>query len=318
LLYIFRRQWKDGDIARLRDNRLAARLHVGRQRHVMKAKTIEALRAEARELGLTGYSKLRKDELLKLIASRKRKITAKPAPKARANPKRTTKVRNKSRRSTTDIASSVPVMASRVPRTKPLAETQSDVEQQVESAKYAFAPPGTNVQEPAYAGYLDEDIDRLPMIHEPLLCLLPQKPGVMHGYWLLPPTTFAAAHSIRLRLSHHAGNLPTILEEQLVRSERGHWYFHVGEGIEPGAIYLQLGHYQPDGAFVSIIQRSIARIPSLYASTHTDRSWWVSDAEFRAMYRRAGGIQRDRNLGWAGSTSSPGGAPVLPGRRIDR
>ena len=192
----------------------------------------------------------------------------------------------------------------------------ADAEQQVESAKYAFAPPGT--PEPVYAADLGEDIDRLPAIREPLLCLLPQKPGVLHGYWVLPPALLDAEQSPRLRLATYTGDRLTVLGEQPVSTGRGHWYFHVEESVEPGALYLQLGRYRSDGEFVSIIERGIARIPSLYASTHTDRRWWVSDAQFRAMYRRAGGLERGARLGWAGSASSPGGALAWPGNISSR
>jgi hypothetical protein len=279
----------------------------------MQSKTIEALRALAKQLGLTGYSKLRKDELLKLIAAGKPMARAKPAARSRNAMSRTTTVQKKSRRAPKVIAGRSPAKPSPVPPTTALAQSSADVEQQVESAKYAFAPPGTNVQEPAYAADLGEDVERLPEIRESLLCLLPQKPGVLHGYWVLSPASLAAQQSIRLRLAHYAGDHLAILGEHSVPAERGHWYFHVGEDVELNAVYLQLGCYRPDGEFVSIIQRAVARIPSLYASTQTDRRWWVSDAQFRVMYRRAGGLEHGVQLGWAGSASSPGGQLRWPG-----
>jgi len=276
----------------------------------MKSKTIEALRALAKRLGLTGYSKLRKDELLKLIARQERKAVVKVAkPKSVT---RTTAVQKKPRQA--------PKKSTRGVRAKPLPAAPtaprtlaSDAEQQVESAKYAFAPPGTGVREPVYAADLGENIERLPEIRESLLCLLPQKPGVLHGYWVLPPAMLATQQSIRLRLARYAGDRLAILGEHPIPTERGHWYFQVAEDVELSAVYLQLGRYQPDGEFVSIIQRGIARIPSLYASTKTDRRWWVDDKQFRAMYRRTGGVERGTQLGWAGSASSPSGKLLWPG-----
>jgi hypothetical protein len=273
----------------------------------MKSKTIEALRVLAKQLGLTGYSKLRKDELLKLITAGNREARTNHAARSRNAVSRTTTVQKKSRRAPKIIADRAPAKPSPVPPTTALAQFSTDVEQQVESAKYAFAPPGTNLQEPAYAADLGEDIGHLPAIRESLLCLLPQKPGVLHGYWVLPPASLAAQQSIRLRLAHYAGDHLAILGEHPVPTERGHWYFHVGEDIELSAVYLQLGRYQANGEFVSIIQRSIARIPSLYASAQTDRRWWVSDSQFRAMYQRTGGVEHGALLGWGGSASSPGG-----------
>jgi len=277
----------------------------------MKTETIEALRALAKKLGLTGYSKLRKDALLKLIASQERKAGAKSATKSRKAAARTVTKQKKPRRTPAKTAGAAPAKPSPVATVTPALQTAAEAEQQVESAKYAFALPGA--QEPTYAADLGEDIDRLPVIREPVLCLLPQKPGVLHGYWVLPAALLDAERSVHLRLATYAGDRLAILGEHPVPSERGHWYFHVEEGVELGAVYLQLGRYRPDGEFVSIIERGVARIPNLYASTHTDRRWWVSDAQFRTMYRRAGGLERGRQLGWPGSASSPGGPLAWPG-----
>ena len=277
----------------------------------MKTETIEALRALAKKLGLTGYSKLRKDALLKLIANQERKAGAKSATKSRKAAARTVTKQKKPRRTPAKTAGAAPAKPSPVATVTPALQTAAEAEQQVESAKYAFALPGA--QEPTYAADLGEDIDRLPVIREPVLCLLPQKPGVLHGYWVLPAALLDAERSVHLRLATYAGDRLAILGEHPVPSERGHWYFHVEEGVELGAVYLQLGRYRPDGEFVSIIERGVARIPNLYASTHTDRRWWVSDAQFRTMYRRAGGLERGRQLGWPGSASSPGGPLAWPG-----
>jgi len=282
----------------------------------MKTETIETLRTQAKKLGLTGYSKLRKDELRKLIASQKRKVSAKSATKPRKKTSRTVVKQQKSRQTPGKSASAAPAKPSTVSVVTPQPQTAAEAEQQVESAKYAFALPGT--QEPAYDADLGEDIDRLPEIREPLLCLLPQKPGVLHGYWILPAASLNTQRSARLRLATYTGDKLTILEEHPLPSGRGHFYFNIEEGVELGKVYLQLGRYQPNGEFVSIIQRGIARIPSLYASMQTDRRWWVSDAQFREMYRRAGGLESGTKLGWAGSASSPGGALAWPGNTSSR
>jgi len=282
----------------------------------MKTETIDTLRAKAKKLGLTGYSKLRKDELFKLIASQPRKARAKSAAKSRKRASHRVALKKKSHRSPNQSAIATSTGTSSAPVAPPAPQTAVDTEQQVESAKYAFALPGA--QEPVYAADLGEDIDRLPEIRQPLLCLLPQKPGILHGYWALPVALLEAEPSARLRLTTYAGDNLTILGEHPVLTERGHWYFNVEEGIELGAVYLQLGRYRPDGGFVSIVQRSIARLPNQYASMHTDRRWWVSDAQFRDMYRRAGGLERGQRLGWAGSTSSPGGSIAWPGHTSSR
>jgi len=278
----------------------------------MKTETTEALRALAKKLGLTGYSRLRKDELIKLIARQKRKAGSKSsATRPRSAATRNVPAPIKPKRAPVTPAGATPARPSPVSNVTSTPQMVAEAEQQVESAKYAFALPGA--PEPTYAADLGEDIDRLPVLREPRLCLLPQKPGVLHGYWALPPASLSSGQSARLRLAAHDGDRLTILGEHPVPAERGHWYFHIGEDVELSAVYLQLGRYQPDGEFVSIIQRGIARIPSLYASTQTDRRWWVSDAQFRAMYRRAGGVEHGAQLGWGGSASSPGGPLRWPG-----
>jgi hypothetical protein len=273
----------------------------------MKARTTKELRALAKKLGLTGYSKLLKEELIQRIATRERALkggTAAGQYATRKTPRTTTAPKSKPPAKNPQRKSAGKAPA-RPPRAAPAASVGADPEQAVESAKFAFAPPDVRVPEPAYGADLGEHIDTLPTVREPLLCLLPQKPGVLHAYWVLPPGT-PSAHALRLRLAQVAGNGLTILEEHALPSERGHWYFHIEEDANRGAVYLQLGSYLPDGQFVSAFQRGMARIPNLYASAQTDRQWWVNDAQFRAMYRRAGGFVRLSQLGWtAASPSSP-------------
>ncbi|MHB1143223.1 MAG: DUF4912 domain-containing protein [Sulfuricaulis sp.] len=294
----------------------------------MLTKNLKELRALARSRGLRGYSKLSRRELEKLLSAgdgQKPAAAEKTGMAAPASP--AAKVKSKS---TTPRAKSAPAHTK---KTRPIAavtrpaaqpapapaltpkwewagdvQRQSVDEEQIESAKYAVVPPGTAVPR-AEAADLNEDIDNLPPVTEPTLCLLPQKPGVLHGYWVLPPDSALRAPLFKLRLGRIARDVFEIIDEIALPRERGHWYFHVDESADMGEVYLQLGYYEPDGRFVTAARRGIARIPSLYASSRTDRLWWVSEEQFRAMYRRAGGHVRGPRLGWAASISSPGGAP---------
>jgi hypothetical protein len=294
----------------------------------MPTKNLKELRALARSRGLRGYSKLSRRELEKLLspgdgqkpaaagktgkavlATPVAKVKSKSAsPRTKSTPART--------KMTQPAAEVTPPMthAAPAPALKPKWEWSGDVqrqsvdEEQIESAKYAVVPPGTAVPR-AEAAELNEDIDNLPPVTEPTLCLLPQKPGVLHGYWVMPPGSVPRAQSFKLRLGRIARDVFEIIDEITLPHERGHWYFHVDESADMGEVYLQLGYYEPDGRFVTATRRGIARIPSLYASNRTDRLWWVSEEQFRAMYRRAGGYVRGPRLGWAASISSPGGAP---------
>lgn len=292
----------------------------------MPTKNLKELRTLARSRGLRGYSKLLRRELEKLLsagdaqkpaAEKSAKASqAAPAAKARskpASPRAKSAPARAAKKLRPDVA---PTSTEKrpAPALTPKWEWAGDVqrqsvdEEQIESAKYAVVPPGTAVPR-AEAADLNEDIDNLPPVTEPTLCLLPQKPGVLHGYWVLPPDSALRAPLFKLRLGRIARDVFEIIDEIALPRERGHWYFHVDESADMDEVYLQLGYYEPDGRFVTAARRGIARIPSLYASSRTDRLWWVSEEQFRAMYRRAGGHVRGPRLGWAASISSPGGAP---------
>ena len=295
----------------------------------MTTKTLTELRALARARGLKGYSKISRRELERLLTG---SDSSKPA--AAKKPEKTTPTKNTS--ATKSKAARTPAKPALTRgKKKPAAvraqttaaavppapvpqwewaggiSRQSAEEEQVESAKYATVLPGS-VAPPAVAADLGEDIDNLPPVTEVTLCLLPQKPGVLHGYWVIPPNTLPNSQSLKLRLGRIVRDAFEIIEEISLPHERGHWYFHLDESADAGAIYLQLGYYEPDGSFVTATRRGIARIPSLHASERTDRLWWVSEKQFRAMYRRAGGVVRAGHLGWAASISSPGGAVPAP------
>ena len=304
-------------MSNIRPSRFLASFH---QQQVMPIKTLKELRTLARSRGLRGYSKLSRGELEKLLARHNgqkpavAEKTGKPSPKknsAGAKPKSTT-ARTKKKHAVPTAHTIAP--ATPAPTLTPTWEWATDVprqaadEEQVESAKYAIVPPGVAVPRDETVD-LSEDIDNLPPVTEPMLCLLPQKPGVLHGYWIMPPDSFAYPRAFKLRLGRIAGDTLEIIEEIALPHERGRWYFHMDEAADNGAVYLQLGYYEPDGNFVTAIRRGIARIPSLQASGRTDRLWWVSEEQFRTMYRRAGGYVHGPRLNWAASISSPGGAP---------
>jgi len=309
----------------------------------MSSKTLKELRALARSQGLKGYSKLSRSELERLLATsgaqkpEAAKKTAQarkkiPAP-ARSKPAAAYAAAQSARAATKKAraggakkpASSVkPAGAPAAPAAAapgPAAYWAGEIygsyneEQRVENAKYAMVPPGS-MAPAAVATDLGEDIDRLPEFTEAMLCLLPQKPGVLHGYWAAPPGSVPDFKSLKLRLGRLNGDAFDIIEEVSLSQGRGHWYFHLDESADVGEVYLQLGYYEPDGRFITATRRGIARIPSLYASGSIDRLWWISEEQFRTMYLRAGGFVQGPRLGWAASIGSPGGAPGAPSGRL--
>ena len=274
----------------------------------MKYKTMEELRAQAKALGLKGYSALRRKELLQLLARKgaKAKMKTRKAP-SHAPKASTTKPAKTAAASRMHKKQSRAVGKTRATKTAPLMPEEAPFvseEARAEEAKYAIAPPDVTVSalSPA-APDLGEDIERLPAFTESTLCLLPQKPGILHAYWVLEPGRLARQPSLQLRLCLLSDDTLEVLEEIPLPDDRGHWYFHVDEVQGDGEIVLQLGTYR-DGTFIPAIHRGMARIPSLYASSQTDRKWWVSERQFREMYLRAGGFARGRRLGWSASLSS--------------
>jgi hypothetical protein len=285
----------------------------------MDLKSLDDLRAMARALGLRGYSKLRKNELVKLLkqhtANTHTRLAA-PAAAGRAarqpmptpDAKTAATPRRSARRAVSASASRAgEPTASAEPAAQLLSQPAqvSSEEERIETAKFAVTPAGTALSPRALADALHENIEQLPALAVSTLCLLPQKPGVLYAYWVLAPTPPAPLAALRLRLCRRPSEGPIeILEEVSLLSTATGWYFHIPENAEPGAYLVHLGHYTADGEFVTAIERGVARIPSLYASSQTDRRWWISETDFRALYQRSGGLVRGARLGWPGGVSS--------------
>jgi Rho termination factor, N-terminal domain len=271
----------------------------------MDNKTLKELRALAKAKGLKGYSKLTKDELLGLLTGKR----AQAAPEKKPVPA----AKKAGARKAARPAAAAPLPAQTDTAVPAIEDRIGSEEERIEHAKFAVVPRGVGYAEPRFVPDLNEDIDNLPIIAEPMLALLPQKPGVLHAYWRLPTEAMTAGRTLKLRLGCLVGDMFQIIEEVGVPQASGHWYFHIDDSVDYGAIYLQLGFYEADGRFITAFNRAIARIPSLYASRRTDRYWWISDEQFRAMYLRAGGYLAGVRLGWAASISSPGAPPGAPG-----
>ena len=287
----------------------------------MATKTLKELRAAAKALGIKGYSTMSRRALeLRLAGAGEPKVPAPKTAKQSAAKKKPAQVNTKTARSAAKSARAGGIVKPSSPLApvpeKPLATHYlSGEEERVENAKYATVLPGSATPSIVTID-LGEDIDNMPPVSEPMLCLLPQKPGVLHGYWIVPSNSVPDLSALKLRLGRIVGDTQEIIQEFALSHERGHWYFHLDESENIGAVYLQLGYYQPDGRFVTACRRGIARIPSLYSSQRTDRLWWVSDEQFRAMYLRAGGFVRGPRLGWAASVGSPGGVRGVSSERL--
>ena len=282
----------------------------------MATKTLKELRAAAKALGIRGYSTMSRSTLaLRLAGAGEPKAPAPKTAKQLAAKKKPAQARPVEKSARAGSKAKPPSPLAPVPEKPPATHNLSSEEERVENAKYATVLPGSATPSIVTID-LGEDIDNMPPVSEPMLCLLPQKPGVLHGYWIVPSNSVPDLSALKLRLGRIVGDTQEIIQEFALSHERGHWYFHLDESENVGAVYLQLGYYQPDGRFVTATRRGIARIPSLYSSQRTDRLWWVSDEQFRAMYLRAGGFVRGPRLGWAASVSSPGGVRGVSSERL--
>ena len=286
------------------------------QKATLENKTVSDLRTMARKLDLPGYSRMRKNELIKAIgkaqkkkakSKTKKKSANKSAKKAKAKaiPKITSKKPVKTSKKQAGPKTSAEKIKTPVtiPQPPALKIVISDEEQRVEDAKYVTAQPGA----PSPTDFVDdlgEDLDKLPPLNGPRLTLLPQKPGVFHANWALVPGHSANHPGLRLRLSSLSRDTITLLEEISLPADQGYWYFHTDPELDASKVYLQLGFYNENNNFVTAIERGIVRIPRLGASPNTDRRWWISEEEFRRLYLAAGGYMDGNRLLWP--TRSPG------------
>jgi Rho termination factor, N-terminal domain len=273
----------------------------------LQGKTLKELQALAKSRGLKRYSGLTKQQLLRLLTASSIETTptarrtqkARSGKNAEAEPPKPTQPRPTAR-----PASAPPPTVAATPGSaaSPAGETGAG-EEWVERSKYVSRANGRAPSE-TFAD-LGEDIDRLPTLSEPLVCLLSQKPGVLHAYWVLPPEQTGERTDYRLRLCRATGAAVDVCEEVAISARQGNWYFHVADARD---WQVQLGYYR-DGRFVAARGRSVAQLPSLYASTRTDERWWISEADFMRMYLRAGGfVTANRRFGWNASIGSPAGA----------
>lgn len=282
-------------------------------------KSLKELRARAKARGLKGYSKLTKEQLVRLLErSAPESVGASARTKKKRSRAEPTTTSSKTSKNARSIRPSAPPAIAAKPAPPPAtaekgpAPSSPDVpafavnEEWVERTKYALRPNGNAHAE--VSADLDEDIDRLPVLDEPVVCLLPQKPGVLHAYWVLPPDAPGERVDYKLRLCRMSGGATDVCEEVVVPAARGSWYFHVPDTNDNAGLLVQLGYYR-DGRFVSARGRSVAYLPSVYASTRTDERWWVSEADFMRMYLRAGGfVAPSDRYGWVAAVGSSGGA----------
>ena len=249
----------------------------------MRDRTLKELRALARRQGLTGYSGLRKHELLRRLARHR------PAP-----PEPVRKSRNRPDHAAAPAAAS----PRRAKRRAAAGKRRSAPADPARPAAPAQPAPSVGV------GF-GADTGCLPPLPDVPLGLLPRKHGILHGYWTLEPGALQRQPGLCIRLCRIHDRVLEVLAEIPLPGDSGRWYFHVGQMAAETPLFAQLGHYTGDGTFLTAIDRGIARLPG--PSTPEECAafdWWISEPDFRKMYVRSDGVTDHRHLLWCASVSS--------------
>ncbi|KPK10368.1 MAG: hypothetical protein AMJ68_09430 [Acidithiobacillales bacterium SG8_45] len=273
----------------------------------MNTKTVKELKEIARSLGITGYSGLRKEELLKAIsASKARPTKAKKKVAAKKVAKPVKAAKRVAKKTAKKPAAAKP---GSVAAPKPKAEivardlTEENEEERIESAKFITVPPGTAALRGQYPPDLGEDIDNLPALPGPRLSFLSQKPGVLLARWHLEPGQSQQA-ALMLRLGVLADQQFYIKQEVSVDSDNGSHYFHVDPSWPADSIYLQLGYFNTSGEFVVALRRGTVRLPKLFSPTSLGVNWALGVEDFKREVQQSGPLGQVSRPGVMGGPSS--------------
>ncbi|MCG6975534.1 MAG: Rho termination factor N-terminal domain-containing protein [Acidiferrobacterales bacterium] len=283
----------------------------------MNTKTVKELKEIAKGLGIAGYSKLLKEELLKAIsaatkkaAKSNKKAASKKASKETTTPAKTAKKKTAKKAAKKKTVKKAGATSSKqVSTSKPEAEivargvAEQNEEERIESAKFVTTAPGTEALRGQYPPDLGEDIENLPSLPEPRLTFLQQKPGVLLARWHLAPGHSQQA-ALMLRIGVLADQQFYIKQEVSVNSDDGSHYFHVDPGWPAGSVYLQLGHFNASGEFVVAIRRGTVRLPRLFAHSSLGVNWALGTADFQQEVQQSGPLGRVPQPGVLGGPSS--------------
>jgi hypothetical protein len=255
-------------------------------------KTVEELRALAKSIGLTRYSKLTKSQLQRVIAAASPPAATRAA-SSKAATKTATKQKPARRAETPANAPRAQALARKAPpaaasKAKPVKAT-------------AALAPTTDAQDtaPALSGTSPH-----PSHHAPMLTLRGQKPGVLHAAWSIDPARSMPLPYLRLRLLKASPDDRGIIDEIPLPDLHGSRYFHLAAEFHDVPLRAEIGYHSSDGRFIVMQHYSDMRLPSRLAAGRGDPQWWISDMDFRELYLRSGGIAEGGALVWRTSYSS--------------
>lgn len=274
--------------------------HTTRSTPRLTEKTVQELRALAKSLGLTKYSKLTKAQLLRLIAA------ASPPAAARAVPsKAATKVSKKqktTRRQTEAKAAS--------PRTQPAARKPRPMGRQASHSTASKVGVGKVTTASIPPVGVEDDAATFPKtaspppLDAPMLTLRGQKPGVLHAAWNIDPARSMPLPYLRLRILKVSTDYSGIIDEIPLPDLHGSRYFHLAAEFCDAPLRAELGYHSSDGRFIVMRRHADVRLPSRLAAGRGDPQWWISETDFRELYIRSGGMPEGSALVWRSSFSS--------------
>ncbi len=259
--------------------------HTTHSKPRLAEKTVQELRDLAKSLGLTKYSKLTKAQLLRLIA-------AAPPPAATRAAAKTPKKQKAARGGTGT--------KTRSPGTAPEAHKPRALGRQAPAVTIGGITATTGEHDmPAHA-----KTPPLPVRAAPMLTLRGQQPGVLHAAWSIDPARSMPLPYLRLRILTAGADSSTLLDEIPLPDLQGSRYFHLATQSGDTPLRAEIGYHSSDGRFIVMQSHTDIRLPSRQAAGHGDPQWWISEADFRELYVRSGGLSEGSALVWRTSFSS--------------
>ncbi len=274
--------------------------HTTRSKPRLAEKTVQELRALAKSLGLTNYSKLTKAQLLRLVAA-----APPPAVARAASSKVATKVSKKQK--TTRHQTETKVVS---PRAQPAARKPHSVGRQASQSAASKAGVGKVATASTPPAGAEDDAATFPKtspqppLAAPRLTLRGQKPGVLHAAWSIDPARSMPLPYLRLRIIKVSADDTGVIDEISLPDLHGSRYVHVATEFCHTPLRAEIGYHSSDGRFIVMLRHADIRLPSRLAAGRGDPQWWISETDFRELYVRSGGMSEGSALVWRSSFSS--------------